>query len=309
MVFALGENGGQEAKTMTENKVCRVCGVPLVVGENVTLKELERHKYICRACRCDHLREFRRRRVQSHATCENKVCIKCGVPLVIGENVTQSSVDHSIYTCQVCQRKHDRERYCRKPPRQVASEKRICNKCGVPLVIGETVSQSQITHHHYVCQKCSTMRQRDYNHRTGRNQPMSEKRDCPQFLGVHVAERVLSSVFKDVKRMSPNNPGYDFRCGCGYLVDAKSSCRRQHLPPHADQWSFHINKNKIAEYFLCLAFDNRDDLTPEHIWLIPAEKVNDKVGISIAETRLDKWKEYELPIDQVASCCDTIRGH
>lgn len=38
--------------------------------------------------------------------------------------------------------------------------------------------------------------------------PASENKQCPAFLGVHVAERVLSKVFKDVKRMPPNNRGY-----------------------------------------------------------------------------------------------------
>ena len=239
---------------MKENKVCRVCGVPLVVGENTTQNIVDHHDYLCRACRSAHLREFRRRRVQSCATCENKVCIKCGDPLVIGENVTQSL----------------------------------------------------ISYHYCVCSKCMAAHRLDYNHRTGRTQPMSEKRDCPMFLGVHVAERVLSHVFDGVKRMPYNNPGYDFRCGRGYLVDVKSSCRQKRCY-HADQWRFGINKNQIAEYFLCLAFDNRDDLTPEHIWLIPTENVNEQVTVSIAETRLDKWKEYELPIDQVVSCCNTMR--
>ena len=36
------------------------------------------------------------------------------------------------------------------------------------------------------------------------------------YLGTHIAEQVLSKVFKDVVRMPPNNPGYDFEM---YRID------------------------------------------------------------------------------------------
>lgn len=44
---------------------------------------------------------------------------------------------------------------------------------------------------------------------------MSENKSCSIFLGVHVAEKVLSRVFKDVKQMPTHNPGYDFVCNRG----------------------------------------------------------------------------------------------
>jgi hypothetical protein len=136
---------------------------------------------------------------------------------------------------------------------------------------------------------------------------MSENRKCSSFLGVNVAEQVLSQVFKNVQRMPYGNPGYDFKCGRGYLVDVKSSCRRCHTYC-ADDWLFQVKKNPIAEYFLCLAFDNRKDLTPEHIWLIPAGDVNNKTGVSISETTLDKWNKYELDINQISACCNVLRS-
>lgn len=200
----------------------------------------------------------------------NNVCIKCGALLVVGENVTQCGIDHSQYICQKCQRQVGKEWID--------------------------------THPNYM-----TNYMREYRHRTGQNQPMSENRESPSFLGVHVAERVLSHLFKNVQRMPYGNPGFDFTCGKGYLVDAKCSCRRQHNPPWADNWMFTINKNQIADYFLCLAFDNRNDLNPEHIWLIPAGDVNDHVGISIAESRLDRWQKYEQPVYRVIACCDTLK--
>ena len=136
---------------------------------------------------------------------------------------------------------------------------------------------------------------------------MSENRNCASFLGVYVAERVLSHVFKHVEKMPNGNPGYDFICGGGHKIDVKSACR--HVRKNwADMWVFHIEKNQIAEYFLCLAFDNRDDLNPEHIWLIPSNKINDHVSIGISETTLAKWDEYKLDIEKVSACCNALRN-
>lgn len=186
-----------------------------------------------------------------------------------------------------------------------------CNKCGVLLVVDENIPQSRVDQYRYICRKCyaeySRNRQRDYSHRTGRKQPMNENRECPSFLGVHVAERVLSHIFKNVQKMPYNNPGFDFRCGNGYLVDSKCSCRYHRLH-RAESWLFTIRKNRIAEYFLCLAFNNRNDLTPEHLWLIPAGDVNDHTTITITETRLDKWSKYEQPVDRVMACCNVLKG-
>lgn len=131
---------------------------------------------------------------------------------------------------------------------------------------------------------------------------------CASYLGCTVAERVLSYVFKDVERMPYNNPGYDFICGKGFRIDVKSTCRRKH-ETWSDQWGFGIRYNTIADYFLCIAFDNREDLNPEHIWLIPGSDINDKSNAVISESTLDKWSRYELnKLDNVISCCNILRG-
>lgn len=177
-----------------------------------------------------------------------------------------------------------------------------CIKCGVPLNIGENVTQYQIDTSQYACRTCRSKYCNNYKHLTGRQRPMSKNKECSAFLGVHVAERVLSHIFKNVQKMPINHPGFDFICGRGYNVDVKSACRRC-KEKHADSWDFNIKKNQIAEYFLCLAFDNRKNLTPEHIWFIPANEINDRGMVCIVATRLDKWAKYELPIDQVVTCC------
>ena len=71
--------------------------------------------------------------------------------------------------------------------------------------------------------------------------PASENRQCPAFLGVHVAEQVLSKVFKDVKKMPYGHKGFDFICNKGKKIDVKSSCMRA----SGSNWAFDIRKNKI----------------------------------------------------------------
>jgi hypothetical protein len=136
---------------------------------------------------------------------------------------------------------------------------------------------------------------------------MQDAKDCSAFLGVVVAERVLSTFFTNIQRMPYGNPGYDFRCGKGFKIDVKSGCRKTR-EGSADQWHFEIRLNKTADYFLCLAFDNRESLNPEHVWLIPGNVVNNKQLLSISESRIDKWLQFEHSTSKVIICCHKLRG-
>jgi len=134
------------------------------------------------------------------------------------------------------------------------------------------------------------------------------------YLGVTVAEKVLSNVFSNVQRMPRGNHGYDFICGKGYKVDAKAACYNGDVV-----WSFSLGYNKIADYFACLAFDNRRSLTPLHFWLVPsdakvpykrtgtARAVNNLHAICINPRNLKKWEEYEKPIDKILTACNVLK--
>ena len=147
--------------------------------------------------------------------------------------------------------------------------------------------------------------QRKYRYAHGAK-PASENKQCPIFLGVHVAERVLSKVFKNVEQMPYGHKGFDFRCNKGKQIDVKSSCA-QTRDNQSDRWGFQIRRNQIADYFLCLAFDNREDLNPLHIWLIPGHIINHVTRTSISESTLSKWDEYKLDINKVAACWDSMK--
>lgn len=128
---------------------------------------------------------------------------------------------------------------------------------------------------------------------------------CATYLGVVVAENVLAKVFKNVKRMPTANIGYDFICGKGYKVDVKAACLNVD-----NRFAFCINKNLTADYFLCAAFDNRTELNPQHIWLIPAHMASRLTMLSIAKSSVYRWAEYELTdkLSEVVKCCNASRN-
>ena len=212
----------------------------------------------------------------------------------------------------------------------------ICTVCDIVLN-SENWSPSNQKRNQHICKKCAVERTRlwrknnpetpekrraqDEQHRLWREanpdkvkvswtksnrklgrRPFTENRDCSSFLGVHVAERVLSRVFKDVKRMPMHNPGYDFICNRGKRIDVKSAClvKRKY-------WMFSIKRNAVPDYFLCIAFDNREDLNPVHIWLIPGNEINHLMGTTICPSTIHKWDQYRLDISKVVSCCDTMK--
>jgi len=130
---------------------------------------------------------------------------------------------------------------------------------------------------------------------------------CTRFLGEHVAERVLSHVFKDVERMSNENIGYDFVCNKGFKIDVKASC----LNLHKNNYEFSIKCNKIADYFLLIGFDNRVDLNPQHIWLIKGNLIDEvkRLAITNNEQYLLQMADYELTdkLKDVINCCDVLK--
>ena len=128
-------------------------------------------------------------------------------------------------------------------------------------------------------------------YKSGRKRHMADAKDSASFLGVYVTERILGHIFNSTKRMPNGNPGYDFVCGKGFKIDAKSSCLRFYPNTRGSFWQFHTERNTTADYFFCLAFDNRESLEPVHIWLIPGNVINHLTTLSITNSSrgLAKW--------------------
>ena len=133
------------------------------------------------------------------------------------------------------------------------------------------------------------------------------------FLGCHVAERILSYVFKAVQRMPHGNIGFDFICNKGYKIDSKASCLHKN-----NTYDFNIKYNKIADYFLLIGFDNKENLNPQHIWLIKGDeiingyrKLNDYQELVITNKLccLENYAKYELidKLNETINCCSNLK--
>ena len=163
-------------------------------------------------------------------------------------------------------------------------------------------------------------------YRNGTCLPMAINKECPNYLGIHISERLLSKIWDNVIRMPNGNRGYDFICGKGYKIDVKSSCiennmviNKYNTKYHYNMWNFRIGENKIADYFLLLAFDNRESLNPLHIWLIKGDELINgrklkyrmcfKITNSLMSIR--KFKKYEMKekLDELSKCCNTFKSN
>lgn len=156
------------------------------------------------------------------------------------------------------------------------------------------------------CRKYNRAREIKHGHL-----PYQKVKSCSWYLGVHVAKRLLEIAFNKVVKMPLANPHYDFICGRGLKVDVKSSCtlwNHSYNPCRYPHWLFTIRRNTVADYFACIAIDNRTDLNPLHFWLIPGYVINDRVGLSITASRLDVWKQYEKPLDKIIYGCNLLKG-
>ena len=189
--------------------------------------------------------------------------------------------------------------------------------CGVKLIVGENWEPSQQKNRNYICKDCrrkQTRSWREENHEKARAQsirairkqgclPMDENKDSPAYLGVYVNERLIRLHFKDVEVFPYGHPGFDFICNKGMKVDAKSSCLTKD-----GRWIFTINHNMVADYFLCVAYDDREHLNIVHVWLIPGKDVNDHVNISISLSTVHKWDKYIYDIEGFSACCNTMKN-
>ena len=190
-----------------------------------------------------------------------------------------------------------------------------CKECGVELT-EDNWYKSRRKGNRRKCNMCRNMEGKEWrknnpdkaraiwtrnNRRIGKL-PLNERKDCGAYLGVHVAEHVLSNVFKNVERMPYGNVGFDFICSHRKKIEVKSACKTKR-----DGWVFNIRYNDIADFFLLLAFDNRKDLNPLNMWLIPSSKVSDKHSISFRDVEKNRWSAYRLEIDKVVACCDVMR--
>jgi hypothetical protein len=189
--------------------------------------------------------------------------------------------------------------------KQELDSPRKCRRCGetknIEAFTERKERQGQRT---YICDTCRNDIQQQIRYMHGKQRPMEESPSCSAFLGVAVAEVALSRFFDNIKRAPYSNPGFDFICGKGFKIDVKSSCERV-VSRKYSRWVFSIRHNRVADYFLCLAFDDRELLTPKHVWLIPGSSVSDREMLSIScnpsivqngLNMKDRWTEFSFRV-------------
>jgi hypothetical protein len=115
---------------------------------------------------------------------------------------------------------------------------------------------------------------------------------CPSFLGVHLAENMVSEVFNEAKMMPYGHKGFDMICPKGKTVDVKSACAGEYRGTR--RWIFHIKENKVPDYFMCVAYDSRDEQNVEHVWFIPGNTINHLKGLCISESTMERMDSYKL---------------
>lgn len=215
-------------------------------------------------------------------TTESKTCSKCGVSKPLDEfNRNRNTKDGKNVWCKECCKEYNKEHY-----KEHCEEKKQYDK-------------------QYREEHCEEKRERDKQYCRDRGvQSMQDNKSCAAYLGVVIGERLVKHLFNDVVMMPYGHTGYDMICNKGKKIDVKTSCLRKRKCPC---WSFHINKNTIADFFICVAFDNRDDLNPLHLWMIPGKELNQKGGRSISLSKIHKWDKWKRSIEEVQMCCTTMK--
>ena len=134
--------------------------------------------------------------------------------------------------------------------------------------------------------------------------PIKEDRMDNRFLGIYIGENAINKIFEGSKRMRPHNPGYDILCPKGYKIDVKATVLSRY-----NTYIFDISKNKTADYFVMIGFNNIIDLEPLHLWIIGGNEklhtgttINDKNKLVILNEPLylEKYEKYEK-IDNLES--------
>ena len=157
-------------------------------------------------------------------------------------------------------------------------------------------------------------RKKDWYHNKGGRESrgsisMYKNKNCGQYIGIVVAERLVKHLFNDVEMMPPNFPGYDLVCNRGKRIDVKAStiCVRENKNSVVNGWKFHIRYNKNCDFFLCIAFDNVIDCNPLIAWMIPGNEVNDNESITISSTTIHKWDKWKMDMSNAQACCDLMK--
>ncbi len=139
-----------------------------------------------------------------------------------------------------------------------------------------------------------------------------EDPDCPLWLG-YISEKYVMKTFEDPTIMPTNNPGFDWICSNGKKIDHKGACIL-YIKGKLPIWIFKIRHNKMADYFILSAWDNRESLTPLHVWIfgkndiVRGRKFCEFESFAIMDTpeKLKEFEKWEVSdrLEKLKELCD-----
>ena len=241
----------------------------------------------------------------------NKTCTRCGISKPLDEfHKSKDSKNGRRSDCKECIKKRSRKYYQEHRDEILENSKKYGQEHREG--IREYHRNYYQEHREETIERSAKYRENHKDHlaectrkRMG-YQSMYENKLCPAYLGVVIAERLCRHLFKDIEVMPNNHSGYDFICGKNKKIDVKSSSIHLDRSKHA-YWKFNIDHNTTADFFICVAFDNRTNLTPLHLFMIPGKEVNDQGSISSTLSRIHKWSHWERDIEDAQICCAEIK--
>ena len=165
--------------------------------------------------------------------------------------------------------------------------------------------------------------QRIMSWNSGRRSPYFENENCTMYLGISIGEELfkefLLTYFERVIGFHPHNRGFDFICkdprqefidrhphlrlerNKEYMIQLKLLCLQSN-DDGWNGWNFHVDHNRIPDFYILSAWDNREYLNPIHIWMfhkndiIRKKEFWQRISLCITNKQiyLEEYKKYEL---------------
>ena len=156
-------------------------------------------------------------------------------------------------------------------------------------------------------------RNREWRYENGRCLPKEFNKDCTSYFG-EFTENLMIQTFEEPIRMPYGNPGFDWTCKRGDKIDNKSRCISYSNKSNWTGWQFSIRWNNIADWFILSAWDNRDSLTPLHVWAFHKDDIigerkfwrRETFSISNTPEKLKEFEKYEITnrLDKLKELCN-----
>lgn len=141
--------------------------------------------------------------------------------------------------------------------------------------------------------------------------PLSDiNESCSDWLG-NITEDLMLSLYPSAIKMPPKNPGFDYFCD-GVRIDIKGMCLFYDID-RSPFWKFGIKHNNIADKFVLLGYDNRENLIPMYGWEFDKNDIvrygkrgemkefwkRESFTIIYSDKGLEEFKDYSIDISSI----------